>query len=188
MSLIPGIPGQKTELFDGAKIDAISEYTVGNGVQHQGRTNGTAISTGFVGETIEVNTITGYTGLSNVWSSASDVLVLPSGGKWLLMYTALVMNEGISRSSIMAIRMYDVTIATEVPLSHGTHLNQMAFPSIAYGTVTQFAFYSTNSARNLVLQIACEVNAAASRAQLIKEFSGLPGDDHSGKFSALRIA
>jgi hypothetical protein len=46
VAFIPGISGQKTELFDGAKVDTINEYTVGNGVQQQGRTSGTAVAAG----------------------------------------------------------------------------------------------------------------------------------------------
>lgn len=59
MAIIPGVTGQKAELFDGAKIDAISEYTAGNGTQLQGRTSGVAIEAGKVGEVILNNTFTG---------------------------------------------------------------------------------------------------------------------------------
>lgn len=51
MSLIPGIAGQKTELLDGVKVDNITEYTVGNGLKIQGRTDGSAPASGYVGET-----------------------------------------------------------------------------------------------------------------------------------------
>jgi hypothetical protein len=49
MSLIAGIEGQKTELYDGAKINTVSEYTVNNGVQLQGRTSGVALTSPNVG-------------------------------------------------------------------------------------------------------------------------------------------
>jgi hypothetical protein len=50
VSLIPGIASQKTELIDGVKVDTLDELTVGNGVMRKGRTSGTAVAAGFVGE------------------------------------------------------------------------------------------------------------------------------------------
>jgi hypothetical protein len=75
LAIIPGVTGQKAELFDGAKIDAISEYTAGNGVQLQGRTNGTAIEAGKVGEVIpfsnltSTSTITDGAGITQIGSA-----------------------------------------------------------------------------------------------------------------------
>ena len=54
MGLIPGASGNKTVLSDGCQIDSISENTVNNGVQIQGRTSGVAIpvGSGYIGERI----------------------------------------------------------------------------------------------------------------------------------------
>ena len=88
MSLIPGIAGQKTELFDGAKIDIISEYTVGNGVQIQGRTNGVAIATGYVGEVIASTLVTSTAARSgtNIASTLLRSLTLTKGTYYITMY------------------------------------------------------------------------------------------------------
>jgi len=91
MSLIPGIAGQKTELFDGAKIDAITEYTSGNGVQIQGRTNGSSIPAGYIGETITAtcSAITATTTL-NVDVDVTGMSIVVPVGIWLLYYNVAV--------------------------------------------------------------------------------------------------
>jgi len=82
MSLIPGIAGQKTELFDGAKIDAISEYTSGNGVQIQGRTNTSTLTSANVGYTI-IQSRLNASGLSLTTGVGANVtaspIVIPAG-------------------------------------------------------------------------------------------------------------
>jgi len=50
--MIPGNVGSKIIANDGMQIDSISENTVNNGVQIQGRTSGTAIAAGMIGERI----------------------------------------------------------------------------------------------------------------------------------------
>lgn len=80
---MPGIAGQQTVLTDGAQIpsdkvfnaNAISELTMGNGVQMQGRTSGTAIEAGKVGESyssaiVSVSNFTyAVTRGTNVWGT-----------------------------------------------------------------------------------------------------------------------
>jgi hypothetical protein len=104
MSLIPGIAGQKTELFDGAKIDAISEYTAGNGVQLQGRSNGVAIEAGKVGEeksAVKTTPVTMNTSIKYL-----DCTLSLEAGVWMVHMhvfgakgNATVIEGGISTSS-----------------------------------------------------------------------------------------
>jgi hypothetical protein len=54
MSLISGAIGSKTILLDGVQVDAISENTVNNGVQIQGRTSGTVIGSGYIGQRFDL--------------------------------------------------------------------------------------------------------------------------------------
>jgi hypothetical protein len=86
LAIIPGVTGQKAELFDGAKIDAISEYTAGNGTQLQGRTNGVAIEAGKVGEV--GGPYTAVIASVNATYVASGNLVNLSPGRWALWVTA----------------------------------------------------------------------------------------------------
>ena len=87
MSLIAGITGQPVELFDGAKINSISEYTSGNGVQLQGRTNGVAIEAGKVGEERV------FTGSGNVSTNTSSFVEIGSltliEGVWQVSATCI---------------------------------------------------------------------------------------------------
>ena len=52
MSIIAGAVGSKAVFPDGAQIDHLSENTVGHGVAIQGRTDGTAVAMGGVGEVL----------------------------------------------------------------------------------------------------------------------------------------
>lgn len=91
MGLIPGISGQKTEMADGAKINALSEYTLGNGVQIQGRTSGIAISSGLVGEKIEALSITTLSQASPTLNTYYDMTgaSLPlTIGIWMIYWTS----------------------------------------------------------------------------------------------------
>lgn len=93
MAIIPGVTGQKAELFDGAKIDSISEYTAGSGVSIQGRTNGTAIEAGKVGEvkTFTVTTVTITN--ANTWYGAPGALTTLTPGVWIF-YIQVTGNTG----------------------------------------------------------------------------------------------
>lgn len=86
---MPGIAGQKTELTDGAKIDTINEYTTGSGVALQGRTNGIAPTTGFVGEMVTSGamSVTGTT-LAKVWVDVTGASITLTAGNWLVFIGA----------------------------------------------------------------------------------------------------
>ena len=81
MSLIPGITSQKTQMIDGVQIDTVDELTTGNGCQIKGRTSGTAIAAGYVGETRTL----AFNSISAVTANpvASNGIALPAG-TWLI--------------------------------------------------------------------------------------------------------
>jgi hypothetical protein len=100
LSIIAGIAGQPAELLDGAKVNSLIEYTSGNGVQLQGRTNGVAIEAGKVGWSESVSPA-GYLTIVNgntVQSFSTDVTtsVLPVGKYFVTVNGALrrVANGG----------------------------------------------------------------------------------------------
>lgn len=125
MSLIPGITGQKTELFDGAKIDALTEYTSGNGVQHQGRTNGVAIEAGKVGELKNFTLRTVAITNAGTWYANSSELTTLTAGVWLIYIAAAGGNSTYA---------YAAQVATSVTGGAGALLTQnVAVPPIAAG-------------------------------------------------------
>jgi len=86
MSIIPMDAGQKAILPDGVQVNTISENTVGNGVQIQGRTNGVTIGAGLVGEKIQLASVPAdYT---SVTLSEADVtgcsFIIPTTGIWMI--------------------------------------------------------------------------------------------------------
>lgn len=85
MSLSPGVVGAKTQLIDGVQVDTISELTSGNGTQHQGRTSGTAIAAGMVGEKITFTTRVVDCTTPNGWYANSSPLATLTSGVWLLI-------------------------------------------------------------------------------------------------------
>lgn len=80
MSLIAGITGQKTELFDGAKIDAISEYTVGNGVSFDNQVYATGSFSGAVGLDQAVTLTNKSNRFQVVTLTAARIYTLPTTG------------------------------------------------------------------------------------------------------------
>jgi len=124
MAMIPGINGQKTELFDGAKIDAISEYTAGNGVQLQGRTNGVQIEAGKVGELIGSED-TGIGGSSYYISTATVILStgtslasvsLKKGRYFLSFFSNFQHGDAAVRTAAYIIKMGTANISPSILL------------------------------------------------------------------------
>jgi hypothetical protein len=84
VSLKPGITGQPAELLDGAKVNSLTEYTTGNGVQLQGRTSGVAIEAGKVGEVRSAGPTTTTITITN-GSTYYDIVTLTlTAGTWLV--------------------------------------------------------------------------------------------------------
>ena len=100
MAMIPGINGQKTELFDGAKIDAISEYTAGNGVQLQGRTNGVAIEAGKPGETVSGSVSISCASIASSGSWGNAITQAMKAGKWLVFAAIGNLTGGVTVSHL----------------------------------------------------------------------------------------
>jgi hypothetical protein len=114
VAFIPGISGQKTELFDGVKVDTLNEYTIGNGVLQQGRTNGVAVTTGYVGEIISADTSV----VTATWTSGTATAVMTSlsvtAGTWLLLGNAVGYNGvrgGTGTISLLGCDLYNSTDA-----------------------------------------------------------------------------
>lgn len=97
MSLIPGIESQQTTLIDGAQIpsgktfnaNAVTETTAGNGVQIQGRTNGTPIEAGKVGQAFGTERASTTVGSSY---STSNATALTASSAPIV---SLTLNKGI---------------------------------------------------------------------------------------------
>jgi hypothetical protein len=83
LSIIAGIAGQPAELLDGAKVNSLIEYTSGNGVQLQGRTNGVAIEAGKVGQVLGPTTSSSFTPGAVSWTASGPTVTLTTG-IWLL--------------------------------------------------------------------------------------------------------
>jgi len=98
MGMTPGLSGSKTELFDGVKVDTISEYTTTKGVVIQGKSDGLAISSGCVGEfyTDVYSGIHGST--SNTWFT-QITRTLPAG-KWKISSQCAILAGGITGINI----------------------------------------------------------------------------------------
>ena len=79
--MIPGNVGSKIIANDGMQIDSISENTVNNGVQIQGRTSGTAIPAGYVGET-KTNAVSSIATNTSTWTTINSITL--TEGKWLI--------------------------------------------------------------------------------------------------------
>lgn len=106
MGMTPGLSGSKTELFDGVKVDTINEYTTTKGVAIQGKTDGTAVATGYVGEsyTDVYSNIHGST--SNTWFT-QITRTLPAG-KWKISTQCAILAGGITGINVAIVS--DVSI------------------------------------------------------------------------------
>jgi len=83
--------GEKT-FTDGIKTDTIEEVTTGNGVQIQGRTDGTAIEAGNIGEVKDSGTTWGLTGLTTTPATLAT-LTLPAGVWQIFMKSSFFFQE-----------------------------------------------------------------------------------------------
>lgn len=84
MSFRAGQAGQKTELLDGAKCDVIDPYTDGAGVALKGRTSGTAVASGYVGEELKQSRV-----------RSAGVSLAASGTVYNVTASALPLTAGI---------------------------------------------------------------------------------------------
>ena len=155
MSLIAGITGQPVELFDGAKINSISEYTSGNGVQLQGRTNGVAIEAGKVGETTTIDVATPTIG-SNQTNYALTSRSLPAG-RWMIVVTMTLGAQGVAMAFSATVRL---KINGVLPTNSGTGINGVDKINFGYAAVAPNVGY-TGAAGSLVY-IGSNLNAAAT--------------------------
>lgn len=115
MSLIAGASGSKTILTDGVQVNVINENTVTNGVQIQGRTSGTAIASGYVGQVISA-------------SAASQNLV--SSGFQLIATIELTEGQWLVSGSVAA----DGSVATAMTgLEVNLNLNTNSLGQGGYG-------------------------------------------------------
>jgi hypothetical protein len=96
MSLKAGLVGSPAELLDGAKVNSLTEYTTGNGVQLQGRTNGVAIEAGKPGEIQTVDSA-GLTIGSNQTDYSITSRILPAG-RWMVIVTVFHGSQGVAMS------------------------------------------------------------------------------------------
>lgn len=168
MAIIPGITGQKAELFDGAKIDAISEYTAGNGVQLQGRTSSSAVSTGLVGEVL-TGSILNPTLTSNVAYNAAS-LVLPAGH--YMVYGKVGLNPPGSTKTLVVVSISG-TSATE---NNKTALRN-ATTALDYDYTASLPYYVRTTGTTVYLTVRVGFSGTAPAVQ-----SG------STDFYAIRIA
>jgi hypothetical protein len=90
MSLSPGVVGAKTQLIDGVQVDTISELTSGNGTQHQGRTSGTVIGSGYVGQRVDLTTRNITMGTYGANYAVSALMGTIPAGIWLIFPTMVV--------------------------------------------------------------------------------------------------
>lgn len=154
MSLIPGILGQKTELLDGAKMDSISEYTLGNGVQSQGRTNGVTVPTGNIGEIISM-TGSGLTAIINpicnvanegTWQDVTNASASLTKGFWLFDYNILLDGSFGSDIKTVNIALRDSSnniLHWDTPAGCGSRFGwPTALPIRSFGHVGSFSLTS----------------------------------------------
>lgn len=99
MSLIPGIAGQATVLVDGVKVDTISENTSGHGINILGKTDGSAVAAGYVGEKITWATPpTDFSLPAGVMTDWNNAYITLTKGTWLIIANiAAVYTTGTSQ-------------------------------------------------------------------------------------------
>lgn len=136
---MPGIQGQKTELTDGVKVNAIDELVTGAGVHIQGATDGNAIPTGYVGEMIG-NATHGTNGAAytiygtNPYASSDSVLLttnLNKGNYWLSCRTTCYHTDGSIRNMTVDLRIGGTPIHSEAAEKY-----EVSMPASTLGTIT----------------------------------------------------
>lgn len=170
-SIIGGIP----------TVNTINENTTGNGVQIQGRTTSSAISSGYIGETIEKrqSTLTVFPGANGGWgdatfSDATQILQL-TAGKWSISATLLASGG---------------TGVTEYYLGIGTAVGSSA-SDIVFGdnglviTRSASADWASLSIPNYVVQITGTTNY---RLKLVASYPTGTNPSYRCRLSAIRIA
>lgn len=138
MSLKPGISGQPTELLDGAKVDYIREYTLGNGTQLQGRTNGIAIEAGKPGE-IRVATMAN-TALTSGNAVVAGTLTLKRGLYVVYYKGAFTYATGMPSS----IQYITVSISTNTSSDFVSTVTDTSNDNLAYERHVGFAIRYLN--------------------------------------------
>lgn len=152
MGLMPGIGGQKTELYDGVKVDTLNEYTIGNGVSQQGRTNGVAIGSGLVGQ---YTTTTG-SNLSGMVSGSlyqAHVLSVPAG-IWLIWgYGNFVISSGDATTNKFC------NLAISTTSANMEEYNMTGASTVGVGTVGGFRLKLPQVYFNLASTTSVYLNA-----------------------------
>jgi hypothetical protein len=196
MAIIPGVTGQKAELFDGAKIDAISEYTAGNGVQLQGRTNAVAIEAGKVGEEI-IGYCTSTTNTTTI-DTEIDVpgcLINLTPGIWDLEYSV---TTGIYRPSggtpmCGRIRVTDAANVVEPHTSKVVYKRNV--PSEEDEMITDLSCKKRillSSNKSFKLRLTCNSATGVGQAYAYQSdtslIGGISGNESTTYIRAVRIA
>lgn len=154
MSLIPGTEGQKTELFDGVKVDALSEYSTGNGVLQQGRTNGTAIASGYVGQYM-TTTGSNLSGMASGTIYQAHVLSIPAGIWLIWAYGNFVFSGGdVTTNKFCNLAISTTSVSME-------EYNMAGASTVGVGAVGGFrlklpqVYYNLSSTTSVYLNAQC---------------------------------
>ena len=194
MSIIAGITGQPAELIDGAQVpngkplqvDSVTEKTTGSGVSIQGRTNGTPIEAGKVGEKIEAAITPTYTTSSGTLVTSSAALPITKG-RWDISYFGLIEHVNTSSTSVVLTRLYNSSTSAEVTGSRSAVLGTASgstYLNIYNRTVIDLA-----ADCNIILQISCSQSDTAAKARFLLDLTGVwSGEDVNARIIATRIA
>ena len=139
MSLIAGITGQPAELLDGAtvpngkplQVDSVTEKTAGRGVSIQGRTNGTPIEAGKVGEVKVAPLTNGTLSLSGTDYAVASINL--TAGNWVVYCKAMITTGGTSTlyrdvSLTTSSTAQDLTTLTrDSGVTYNAHINAMTY-------------------------------------------------------------
>jgi hypothetical protein len=157
MSLKPGISGQPAELLDGAKVDYLREYTVGNGTQLQGRTNGVAIEQYKVGERVSAYCTTSTSTDGGVDVDVVGMTLALTKGVWLLGYnvcSAVYNNSGGTSNIYGRVRITDsannAVSGTEAFFGADAIANLVSI----YGTSSRFTTVNISADTTYKLRVA----------------------------------
>ncbi len=155
------------------KVDTIQEHTATKGVAIQGRTDGTAVASGYVGEVVPFTSRTVTGALNNIATNTSALAIL-GGGRWLI----IARGSYTPSTSITNMKIYVASNSTA------------DFTGAICYTDIPFNYTSTTETSMLVLpQLSIlDIAAPATQGLYAKSYSGGIARDVTVTGFAIRIA